>query len=308
MSDAIIELKELTKQFKANTAVHKASFKIRRGEIFGLIGQNGAGKSTLLKMIGGLIYPTSGEICFFNQDSGESQLYYERMGLLIEEAGLFPGYTAYQNMELLAIFYGMKNRNKQINKLLDLVGLESTNKTKVKNFSMGMKQRLGIAVALLGSPDVLILDEPINGLDPQGIKEVRELILDLKKKGLTIVISSHILEELSKVATRYAIIHQGKIIEAISKEELLAKCEERIEMEVDDAKDVVPFLEDSLNIQNYKVLNQHMVYIYDLHVETHEIIKQLSTDGIAVHSITKYKQSLEQYFLERTGRAGEADD
>ncbi|MFA1821892.1 ABC transporter ATP-binding protein [Virgibacillus oceani] len=308
MSDAVIELKELSKQFKANKAVHKASFKIRRGEIFGLIGQNGAGKSTLLKMIGGLVYPTSGEIRFFNQDSGESQLYYERMGLLIEDVGVFPGYTAYENLELLAIFYGMKKRDKQINKLLDLVGLESENKTKVKDFSMGMKQRLGIAIALLGSPDVLILDEPINGLDPQGIKEIRELILKLKKQGLTIILSSHILEELSKVATRYAIIHHGKIMEAISKEELLLKCEERIEIEVDDAKDVVPILERSLNIQDYKVPNQQKVYVYDTHVENHQIIKQLSAEGIAIHSINKHKQSLEQYFLERTGRAGETND
>jgi ABC-2 type transport system ATP-binding protein len=308
MSDAVIELKELSKQFKANKAVHKASFKIRRGEIFGLIGQNGAGKSTLLKMIGGLIYPTSGEIRFFNQDSGKSKLYYERMGLLIEDAGLFPSYTAYRNMELLAIFYGIKNRKKQINKLLDLVGLESANKKKVKDFSMGMKQRLGIAIALLGSPDVLILDEPINGLDPQGIKEIRELILELKKKGLTIILSSHILEELSKVATRYAIIHHGKIMEAISKKELMLKCEERIEIEVDDAKEVVPILERSLNVQDYKVPNQQKVYIYDTHVENHQIIQRLSAEGIAIHSINKYKQSLEQYFLERTGRAGEDDD
>ncbi|HLS09535.1 ABC transporter ATP-binding protein [Lentibacillus sp.] len=308
MSDAVIELNKLTKQFKTNTAVHKTSFKISRGEIFGIIGQNGAGKSTLLKMIGGLIYPTSGDIRFFNQDSAKSQLYYERMGLLIEEAGLFPGYTAYQNMELLAIFYGMRNRYKQINKLLSLVGLHPTNKTKVKHFSTGMKQRLGIAIALLGSPDVLILDEPINGLDPQGIKEIRELILELNKSGLTIIITSHILEELSKVATRYAIIHQGKIIETVSKHELLLNCEERIEIEVDEAKEVIPFLEESLNIQNYKVINQQTVYIYDSHVENHQIIKRLSTEGIAIHSINKHKQSLEQYFLERTGRAGDGDD
>jgi len=308
MSNAVIELKELTKQFKAKTAVHKASFKIARGEIFGLIGQNGAGKSTLLKMIGGLIYPTSGKIHYFNQELGENQLYYERMGLLIEEAGLFPGYTAYENLELLAISYGMKNRKKQIKQLLELVGLKHTNKTKVKNFSTGMKQRLGIAIALLGSPDVLILDEPINGLDPQGIKEIRELILDLNKAGLTIIVSSHILEELSKVATRYAIIHQGKIMETISKDELLLQCEERIEIEVEDAKDVIPFLESVLNIQNYKVLNQQTVFIYDSHVENHQIVKLLSAEGIAIHSINKHKQSLEQYFLERTGRAGEADD
>lgn len=308
MSNAVIELKDITKQFKTKTAVHQASFKVTRGEIFGLIGQNGAGKSTLLKMIGGLIYPTAGEILFFNQDSEGNQLYHERTGLLIEDAGLFPGYTAYRNLELLAIAYGIRDRKKKIIRLLGIVGLEKTNSTKVKDFSMGMKQRLGIAIALLGSPDVLILDEPINGLDPQGIKEIRELILELKKKGLTIIISSHILEELSKVATRYAIIHQGKIIEMVSKDELLLQCEERIEIEVDDAKDIAPLLEQSLNIQNYKVINQQTVHIYDTHVKSQQIIKQLSADGIDIHSIHKHKQSLEQYFLERTGRAGVDDD
>lgn len=308
MSDTLIEVKQLTKQFKTKTAVDKASLTIRKGEIFGLIGQNGAGKSTLLKMIGGLIYPTSGEIKFFNQDSGKSQLYYERMGLLVEEAGLYPGYTAYQNMELLSIFYGMSHRKQHIVDLLDLVRLDHSEKIKVRDFSTGMKQRLGIALALLGSPDVLILDEPINGLDPQGIKEVRELILDLKKQGLTIILSSHILEELSKVATRYAIIDHGTIVETVSKEELLLKCEERIELEVDEVKEVVPFLENVLMIENYQVINQQTLYIYDKHIETQTIVKQLSAAGIAIHSITKHKQSLEQYFFERTGRTGEANE
>ncbi|MFD2630042.1 ABC transporter ATP-binding protein [Oceanobacillus kapialis] len=305
MSDAIIEVKELTKQFKVKTAVNKVSLKINKGEIFGLIGQNGAGKSTLLKMIGGLVFPTSGEIHFFNERSHQNQLYYERMGLLIENPGIYPGYTAYQNLELMMIAYGIKNPNQEIHALLQLVGLKNDKKVKVKDFSMGMKQRLGIAIALLGSPDVLILDEPINGLDPYGIKEVRELILELNKKGLTIIISSHILEELSKIATNYAIIHEGEIIETISKEELLHKCEERIELEVDEAKDVIPILEEALNIQHYKVVDPKSVYIYDPHVENHQIIKHLSSQDISIHAISKHKQGLEQYFLERTGRGGE---
>ncbi|WP_042224206.1 ABC transporter ATP-binding protein [Oceanobacillus manasiensis] len=308
MSGAIIELKGLTKQFKMKTAVHKASFKINKGDIFGLIGQNGAGKSTLLKMIGGLLYPTSGDIHFFNEASDKNQLYFERMGLLIESPGLYPAYTAYQNLNLMMIAYGIKNSNEEINKLLQLVGLENEKKLKVKEFSMGMKQRLGIAIALLGSPDVLILDEPINGLDPHGIKEVRELILELNKNGLTIIISSHILEELSKVATQYAIIHEGKIMETISKDELLLKCEERIELEIDDAKEVTPVLEETLNIKHYKVNDQNTIYIYDSQVENHQIVKHLSAKGIAIHSISKHKQGLEQYFLERTGREAAYSD
>lgn len=306
MSDAIIEVNQLTKRFKTNQAVHKADFKIAKGEIFGLIGKNGAGKSTLLKMIGGLVHPSKGEIRLFNHAVKGNHAYFERMGLLIENPGFYPNYSGYKNLELLAIAYGIKNRDKQINQMLALVGLEAGNKAKVRNYSMGMKQRLGIAAALLGSPDVLILDEPINGLDPQGISDVRELILELNKTGMTIIISSHLLEELSKVATRYAIINDGEILETISKEELLLKCEERIELEVEEANKVTPLLENELKINNYKVLNNQIIHIYDKHVENKQIIRVLVENKIAVHSITKYKQSLEQYFLQRTGKLGDS--
>ncbi|MHA6253182.1 ABC transporter ATP-binding protein [Oceanobacillus sp. CAU 1775] len=305
MANKIIEVKQLTKQFKENRAVYKADITITKGEIFGLIGRNGAGKSTLLKMIGGLVHPTSGEIRLFDDAVKGNHAYFERMGLLIESPGFFPAYTAYKNLDLIAISYGIKDRKKHINEMLERVGLDSKNHSKVKDYSMGMKQRLGIAAALMGSPDVLILDEPINGLDPQGISEIRELILDLNKMGITILISSHILEELSKVATRYAIINNGEILEVISKEELLIQCEERIELEVDEAKLVTPILERELGILNYKVLNDQFIHIYDKHVESKEIINMLVEKKLAVHSIQKNKQSLEQYFLKRTGKAGD---
>ncbi|WP_040984187.1 ABC transporter ATP-binding protein [Oceanobacillus jeddahense] len=308
MSCEIIEVKQLTKQFKWKTAVNNVDFKIRKGEIFGLIGPNGSGKSTLLKMIGGLIYPSSGDIHLFNNAVQGNHAYFERMGLLIENTGVYPHYSAYKNLELIAISYGIKNRQQQIHELLELVGLDKTNKTKVKNYSMGMKQRLGIAIALVGSPDVLILDEPINGLDPQGISEMRKLILDLNKTGITIIISSHILEELSKVATKYAILHQGKIIEHISKEELLLQCEDRIEIEVDDPKMAVLVLENHLEIDQYKVINDHTIYIYDTSVQSQQITKKLAENNIYVHSISKHKQTLEQYFLARTGNGGETHD
>ncbi|SHG57114.1 ABC transporter ATP-binding protein [Ornithinibacillus halophilus] len=300
MSNVIIEVNQLTKKFKSTLAVRQADFKIYKGEIFGLIGQNGAGKSTLLKMIGGLVYPSTGKIHLFNSEMNANHPYYERMGLLIENAGLYPQYSAYDNLKFVAMSYGLKDHLKHINELLELVGLSRTNKTKVKNYSMGMKQRLGIAIALMGSPDVLILDEPINGLDPQGISDIRNLILDLNSKGITIIISSHILEELSKVATKYAIIHKGEIIEIHSKEELLLKCEDRIEVEVSDVKMATPILEEHLNIGNYKVMNDHTVCIYDSHIENYRIVNALVENGISVHSIMKHKQSLEQYFLERT--------
>lgn len=308
MAEAIIEVSQLTKQFKGKTAVRKVEFKIGKGEIFGLIGQNGAGKSTLLKMIAGLISPTSGEIKLFDRPVKDNHPYFERVGVLIENPGLYPHHTAYENLELIAISYGLTNRKEHINKLLKLVGLEGSNKTKVKNYSMGMKQRLGIAAALIGSPDVLILDEPINGLDPQGISEIRNMILELNKTGMTIIISSHILEELSKVATQYAIVHQGEIIEHHSREQLLLQCEDRIEIEVDKASSAVPILEQKLHINHYKVISERMVYVYDAHLENQHIIKTLVESGITVHSIIKHKQSLEQYFLARIESEGGSRD
>ncbi|WP_062051660.1 ABC transporter ATP-binding protein [Bacillus sp. JCM 19034] len=301
MSQTMIEVNQLTKTFKSKVAVNKVDLKIEKGEIFGLIGQNGAGKSTLLKMIGGLTFPTSGEIYLFDRPIKNDHPYFERMGLLIEDIGLFPNYSAYENLQLIAIGYGLKDYSKEINEHLEAVGLDATSKTKVKHYSMGMKQRLGIAVALMGSPDVLILDEPINGLDPQGISEIRTLILALNKAGMTIIISSHILEELSKVATKYAILHNGEILEVQSKEELLQKCQDRIELVVEEVSVAVTILEQQLNIVNYKVGENRTIFIYDMHMKPFQIVNALVKSNIKVHSIIEHKQSLEQYFLQLTG-------
>lgn len=308
MIDCIIELSGLTKKYKSKAAVRNANLKIYRGEIVGIIGKNGAGKSTLLKMIGGLIFPSSGELHFFNRAAAGDQSFFERMGVLIENAGLYPNYSGYENLHLLSMAYGLQDKNTRINELLKLVRLDSKNTTKVKGYSMGMKQRLGIAAALLGSPDVLILDEPINGLDPQGIVEIRGLILELNRAGLTIIISSHILEELSKIATKYAILHQGEIVEVISREDLQLKCEERIEIRVEEAKEAIPVLERELEIMKYKVADSHTLYVYDTHVPIRQITKALIEHGVMVDHIAKHKQSLEQYFLERTESAGDRHD
>lgn len=304
MPECIIELNRITKTYKGKPAVREVDLKLYKGEIFGLIGQNGAGKSTLLKMIGGLVHPTSGSIRFFNCSPEESRGFHERMGLLVEHAGLYPQYSAYGNMNLLAAAYGIKDRKPFLTGLLELVGLEADSKKKVKHFSMGMKQRLGIAIALLGSPDVLILDEPINGLDPQGIVEVRNLILELNQKGLTIIISSHFLEELSKIATKYGFIHEGSMIEVLSRDELLERCEERLELEVDEARAALPILEKELHIVRYKAVSDRLLYIYDKHAELKDIIRVLVNSGVEVHSAFRHKQSLEQYFLERTQGGG----
>lgn len=301
MSDVLIQVNQLTKTYNNKNSVSDANFTIRKVDIFGLIGKNGAGKSTLLKMIAGFIHPTAGDIKLFNQDVNNNHAYFERIGVLIEQPGLYPYYSGYRNLELIAISYGLKDKETRINKVLTQVGLEKDKHVKVKNYSMGMKQRLGIALALLGNPDILILDEPINGLDPEGIVDIRHLIMELNKSGMTIIIASHILEELSKIATRYAVINQGEILEILSRDELLETCEERIELEVDDIKQVLPVLEQYLDVQTYKVMDSKSVHIFDTHVEVQQVIKLLSKNELSIHSITKHKQSLEQYFLERTG-------
>ncbi|EXG83312.1 ABC transporter ATP-binding protein [Saccharibacillus sacchari] len=305
MPDTIIEMKNLTKAYGSKIAVKNMDLSIYRGEIVGLIGKNGAGKSTLLKMVAGLVHPTSGELHFFNRASADGQSFFERMGVLIEQAGLYPHYSAFENLKLLAIAYGLPDANAQIARLLKTVGLESSGSAKVKSFSLGMKQRLGIAAALLGSPDVLLLDEPINGLDPQGIVEIRALIRELNKDGLTILISSHILEELSKIATKYVIIHQGEMVEVISADDLLHKCEERIELRLEAIEAAIPVLERELKITDYKVSDNNTVYVYEKGAQIRQISKTLIEHGIEIDSIHKHQQSLEQYFLARTEQAGE---
>lgn len=305
MPESIIKISQLTKTYKSKEAVRQVDLTIYKGEIVGVIGQNGAGKSTLLKMMGGLIHPTSGEIHLFNQPTDYSAALFERMGLLIEDPGLYPNDTAYEHLYALAISRGLKDSSQQIERLLQLVGLDYRDKkTKVKHYSMGMKQRLGIALALLGRPDVLILDEPINGLDPQGIVEIRNLILELSHTGLTVIMSSHMLEELSKIATKYVIIHKGEIVEVISSEELLHKCEERIEIHLDDVTKALPLLEQALQLTDYKVIDSNTLFIYDSNVKNHQLSKLFVEHGLALHSIIKHKQSLEQYFLSRTQGAG----
>lgn len=310
MTDVLIEVNQLTKSFNNKDAVLDVNLSIRKGEIYGLIGKNGAGKSTLLKMIAGLIHPTNGNIQLFNQEMHGNHAYFERIGVLIESPGSYPYYTAYRNLELIAMTYGLKDKKSHIEEVLTQVGLAKDKHTKVKNYSMGMKQRLGIASALLGRPDVLILDEPINGLDPEGIVDIRNLILELNKSGMTIIIASHILEELSKIATKYAVIDKGEIIEILSRESLYEKYEVRIELEVDDAKLTIPVLENELDIKKYKVMDQQLIHIFDTHVDVKQIIKILTQKNISIHSITKHKQSLEQYFLERTGlgKVGASND
>lgn len=221
MSDILLETHALTKQFRKHKAVDEINMHIKRGGIYGFIGRNGAGKTTFLKMISGLTTPSSGDYSLFGYSGKELSKVRSMVGCLIEEPGLYINMSAYDNFMIKAKLFGISDK-KYVSELLDMVGLADVGKKKTKNFSLGMKQRLGIALAMVGNPDFLVLDEPINGLDPQGIVEVRDMLAGLaKERNITILISSHILEELSKVCTDFGIIHKGNLLQELSQEQLM---------------------------------------------------------------------------------------
>ena len=298
MNENVVEINNLCKTYKDTKAVAHVNMTIKKGDIYGFIGRNGAGKSTTLKMIVGLIFPTSGQIKLF----GESRNKFtdRRIGSLIENPGLYPNLSAYDNMELKAIALGLKDKEKII-ELLNLVKLDYKSKKIVKKFSLGMKQRLAIALALLGNPDLLILDEPINGLDPEGIRQIREVIQYLNEnKKMTIIISSHILGELSKIATRYGIIRDGQMIEEISAKELDQKCRDYLLLKVEHVEKAIPLLENDLGIYDYIVHENNEIRIYD-NIESSKINLVLTKHNIKINQIYYQKQDLESYFLEKIG-------
>lgn len=290
----------LTKQYGRHKAVNAADIHVKRGDIYGLIGRNGAGKTTLLKMISGLAKPTDGGFSFFGKSGKEVYRYMSRIGALIEAPGLYPNLSAAQNLKLKCLAAGVR-RNGIIEELLGTVGLASAGRKKVRNFSLGMKQRLGIALALVGDPDLIILDEPINGLDPQGIAEVRETLARLnKEKNITFIISSHILEELSKTATVYGILHNGVILQEMTRDELLEKCSERIELKADDTARACTVLE-KIGITEYKVADADTIQIFERLNDSGDITSALAADGIKTLEISLKNESLEDYYLNLTG-------
>lgn len=303
MNEVVMKTYDLCKTYKDTEAVSHVNMTIHKGDIYGFIGRNGSGKSTTLKMITGIIFPSKGDIKLFGESRNKFSS--RRIGSLIENAGLYPNLSAYDNMEIKAIAMGLKDK-KMIEELLTLVNLNSKSKKVVNKFSLGMKQRLGIAMALLGNPDLLILDEPINGLDPEGIREIREIIQYLNKtKKMTIIISSHILGELSKVATRYGIIRDGQMIEEISAKELDEKCRAYLSLKVDDVNRAIPILENELFITDYAVHENNEIWVYDK-IESVKVNKTLSNHNISISQMFYQKKDLESYFLEKIGGSNNA--
>lgn len=305
MSELLLQTRALTKQYGRHRAVDQVSMHIKKGAIYGFIGRNGAGKTTTLRMISGLASPTAGEIELFGCRGRELSRIRSRVGCLIEGPGLYGSMSARDNLKMKSMLLGVYKRGYE-EELLDIVGLGGVGKKPVKRYSLGMKQRLGIALALVGEPDLLVLDEPINGLDPQGIAEVRDMVLKLnRERNMTILISSHILEELSKIATDYGIIHNGTLLQELTNEELMEKCSERLEVTLDDPERAVPVM-DRLGIKRYQVADREHIYIFERLEESAALNMAFAKAGIPVRGISVTNEELETYFLKLTGGGANA--
>lgn len=294
----ILRTKNLTKQFGEKFAVRGVSMQIRKGEIYGFIGKNGAGKTTLMRLILGAAMPTDGSIELFGGEDENSARH--RIGALLEYPCIYKNCSALENLRRFAILTG--NGTDELEDILKLVGLGKVGNKKAGQFSLGMKQRLAIGIALLGHPEFLVLDEPINGLDPAGIKEIRDVILALnQKKGVTFLISSHLLDELSKIVTTYGIIKDGVLIEQITAPELQAKCRHHLKIAADDIPKTAALLE-CLTDKRYIKVGDGCLYLYDLIDKSDRINRLLVNHGIRVSELAVQTASLEEYFLERMGK------
>ena len=296
----ILTTNNLTKVYGQKSAADAISLHIRKGDVYGLIGRNGAGKTTVLKMICGLSTPTSGSVTFAGKSGAALSQEMHKIGSLIETPGLFLKMSAYQNLKIKCILCG-KDDDEYIKSLLRQVGLEKVGKTPVQNFSLGMKQRLGIALALVGDPEFIVLDEPINGLDPQGIAEMREIIHRLsREKGMTVIVSSHILDELAKVADAFGIINDGKLIDEFTSEELTLRCGKYVLIKTGDAeKSRKVFAE--MGISEYTALESGEIRIHEEISDTSKLVAALVGAGVPVYELTTVQNTLEQYYLNRTG-------
>ena len=298
MSNTVLETINLTKKYKKFIALDNASITIKKSDIYGLIGRNGAGKTTLMKVITTLTNKTSGEFKLFDSSDSELTESKRRIGCLIENPAFFPNMSAYKNLKYYAIQKGIIDE-KQIDEALELVNLNEVKNKKFKTFSLGMKQRLGIALAILDNPDFIILDEPINGLDPIGISDLRETFKKLnEERDITILISSHILSELYAVATKFCIIEKGKVIKELTKEELDLECSKCIVIKTDNVKKAATVLEKELKKTNYKVIDDKEIRLYDYLEQSNSVNKSLIKNDVNVMSIAETGISLEDYFKE----------
>ncbi len=302
MAEYVLQTTMLTKIFGKQKAVNQVSMNVEKGSVYGFIGKNGAGKTTFMKMICGLSAQNSGEIILFGKKAGELKDIRHRVGCLIEAPGIFPKLSAYENVRLKCLAMGCYEPG-YVNGLLEKVGLGDTGKKQAGRFSLGMRQRLGIAMALVGDPELLVLDEPINGLDPQGIAEVRDTIHSLSEdNGITILISSHILDELSKIATHYGIINDGILLREMSASEMLEARTDGIQRKVNNYKKA----SEILGNMGFEFTSPE-AFVLSVKADGEraaEINRALVTGGVDVSELTVHSEDLESYYLKMTGGAG----
>ena len=305
MSDFVIETRGLTKVYGEQTAVNSVNLHVRAGRIYGLLGRNGAGKTTIMKMILGLAPITSGEVDVFGQNiKGREKQIYPRIGAIIENPGFYPNLTATENLRIFATLRGVPNRH-AIKDALDLVGLPYKDKKLFSQYSLGMKQRLAIALAVMHDPELLILDEPINGLDPIGIAEVRSFIRELcDARGKTILISSHILSEISLLADDVGIIDHGTLLEEESLAELEQKSSKHIHFTVSNTSQAARVLERDFQENHFSVLDDHNIQLYNLTLPIGKIVTAFVANGLEVSEAHSCEESLEDYFKRVTGGEG----
>ena len=295
-----IEIRNLSKSFRGMYAVDHLNMTVPQGAIYGFIGENGSGKSTTEKLICGHLVPNGGEIKLFGRDYTDPGVRV-RVGALIENAGCFPGSSVYQNLMMQCINLGIKNADEEISRVLRIVRMEDNANIKFKSCSLGMKQRIGIAMALLGDPALLILDEPINGLDTDGMRIMREILVDITKNyGCTVVISSHLLGELEKIATHYGIIRQGKMIMEMSAEEMDSRAQMFVSLRTADMQRAWLLLRKKYNDVRTE---DGYIRIYDVD-DVEEVVSYLMENGHIVSEIKKNKIGLEEYYIELMSKQG----
>ncbi|MBC1798894.1 ATP-binding cassette domain-containing protein [Listeria booriae] len=302
MRENILETAALSKKFGDNYAVDHVNMTVQKGDIYGFIGKNGAGKTTFIRLITELMYKNGGDVSLFGsthpKDIHQAR---KRIGAVIEGPSLYPNMTAHQNLNYYLLQKGIPDKNR-INEVLEFVGLENTGRKKYRNFSMGMKQRLGIGLAILHHPDFLILDEPINGLDPMGIIEIRNIILKLNKTyGTTVFISSHILTELALIANRYGIINNGRLVKELSKEELESESRRYLVLKTLNKEAAVQHLESFLELYQYEVHSDGSIRIFEYIDEPEKVSQVMFDAGIIITELKVVEANLEEYFIDLIG-------
>lgn len=302
MAEHVLVTHALTKRYGSTAVVDGVDLNIEKGQIYGLVGRNGAGKTTIIRMVSGQTVPSGGALELFGaSDATGLEKMRSRTGVMVEIPSFYPYLTARENLEYYRIQRGIPGKE-CVEEALRQVNLTDTGRKKFKNFSLGMKQRLGLALALMDHPDVLLLDEPINGLDPEGIVEFRNILLDLNRnRQTTILVSSHILSELANLATHYGFIDKGHMLEQISAKALAEKCRACLEVGVEDAAKAAQVLEQTLGTRDYEVLPGNVIRLYSHLNEAAQVTQVLVSGGVALRSIEQKGANLEDYFLAMIG-------